>query len=274
MSTIYTPTGMAKEYSPYACNLYIGCTHCCKYCYAPHTLQRSPDNHFGYPSPRKDVLRLLEKDLKSKIFNRQILLSFIGDVYCNNTDQSATTRSALQLLNAYNASVAVPSKGGARMLKDVDVFVEFGERITVGTTLTFFDEKKSREWEIGALLPQERLAVLRELHSRGIKTFASFEPVIEPEESLKLIEKTLKDGSVLHYKIGKINNYKGIDKGVDWTSFLERALLLLRSANKQIYVKKCLAEVAPSVELREDEIDPERYITRTEIEESGQMALV
>ena len=38
MSIIYEPSGMAKEYSPYACNLYIGCSHRCKYCYAPHTL--------------------------------------------------------------------------------------------------------------------------------------------------------------------------------------------------------------------------------------------
>jgi len=46
MPVIYAPSGMAKEYSPYACNLYIGCTHCCRYCYAPHTLQRTPREYF------------------------------------------------------------------------------------------------------------------------------------------------------------------------------------------------------------------------------------
>lgn len=253
---------MAKEYSPYACNLYIGCSHRCQYCYAPHTLQRSADNYFGIPAPRKDVLKYLEKDLREREYRKQILLSFIGDVYCDSADQCKTTRAALKLLNQYHAPVAVLSKGGGKMLRDVDVFADFGERITVGTTLTFFDREKSKQWEPYSASPSERLAVLAGLHSAGFKTFASFEPVIEPIESLKLIEKTLVDDSVDHYKIGKLNNYKGLDKGVDWQSFLREALAMLRPAKKQLYIKECLREQSPDIELHEDEIDPERYIVR------------
>ncbi len=253
---------MAKEYSPYACNLYIGCSHRCKYCYAPHTLQRSESNYFGIPSPRKNVLKYLEQDLQAKKYNKQILLSFIGDIYCNNTDKSQTTRDALMLLNQYNAPVAVLSKGGRKMLRDIDIFLDFGNRVMAGTTLTFFDKEKSREWEPGAVLPEERLAVLSELHSTGIKTFASFEPVVEPSESLKLIEKTLRENSVDHYKIGKLNNYKGLDKDIDWQAFLRDALSMLRPAKKQLYIKICLREKAPDIELYKDEIDPERYIVR------------
>ncbi|GHV12572.1 hypothetical protein FACS1894219_05750 [Clostridia bacterium] len=262
MSIIYEPSGMAKEYSPYACNLYIGCSHCCRYCYAPHTLQRNAGSYFGVPEPRKDVLRLLELDLLKQSYHKQILLSFIGDVYCKNSDDSATTRSALELLNRFNAPVAVLSKGGEKMLRDIDVYKAFGTRIAVGSTLTFMDESKSRTWEPAASLPSERLAVLKELHDNGIRTFASFEPVIEPEESIRLIEKTLSDGSVDHYKIGKLNNYMGLDKGIDWQRFLVDALVMLRPSGKQVYIKKCLRELAPAVVLREDETNPERYIVK------------
>lgn len=262
MPIIYEPKGRAREYSPYACNLYIGCSHKCKYCYAPHSLQRSAENYFGIPSPRKDVLKYLEADLHSQKYNKQILLSFIGDVYCENTDNSQTTREALELFNEYHAPVAVLSKGGERMLGDINLFKEFGERISVGSTLTFFDEAKSKEWEPGAALPTERCEALKEIHNQGVKTFASFEPVIEPMESLRLIEQTLHDDSVDHYKIGKLNNYKGLDKGIDWHSFLRDALAMIRPAEKQIYIKEDLRAITPEIQLYEDEIDPERYIVK------------
>jgi DNA repair photolyase len=178
------------------------------------------------------------------------------------TDESATTRAALQLLNHYNAPVAVLSKGGRKMLRDIDVFKAFGDRIMVGTTLTFLDAGKSRQWEPGASLPEDRLAVLKELHDAGIRTLASFEPAIEPTESLKLIERTVKDDSVDHYKIGKLNNYKGLDRDVDWQGYLREVLAMLRPAGKQIYVKKCLRDVALDVELFADEVDAERWIVR------------
>ena len=263
MSVIYKPTGMAREYSPYALNIYIGCSHRCKYCYAPHTLQRSEDNYFGKPEPRKDILKLLEKDLKKNVYTEQVLLSFVGDVYCDNADNSETTREVLKLLNEYKVPVAVLSKGGSKMLRDIDVFKSFGDRITVGTTLTFLDNDKSREWEPYASLPEDRLFTLKTLHDNGIKTFASFEPTIEPSESLKLIERTLKDDSVDHYKIGKINNYKNADKWQDWEKYLFNCIELLRPALKKVYYKFCLRKLAPNVILWDNEKNPDLYNVRT-----------
>lgn len=263
MSVIYKPTGMAREYSPYALNIYIGCSHRCKYCYAPHALQRTEDNYFGKPEPRKDILKLLEKDLKKNVYTEQVLISFVGDVYCDNADNSETTREVLKLLNEYKVPVAVLSKGGSKMLRDIDVFKSFGDRITVGTTLTFLDNDKSREWEPYASLPEDRLFTLKTLHENGIKTFASFEPTIEPSESLKLIERTLKDDSVEHYKIGKINNYKSADKWQDWENYLFNCIELLRPANKKVYYKFCLRKLAPNVILFDNEKNPDLYNVRT-----------
>lgn len=262
MSVIYRPTGMAREYSPYACNLYIGCSHRCRYCYAPHTLQKKESDYFGKPEPRKDILKLLEADLKKSTYLEQVLLSFVGDCYCDSADDGATTREALKLLNAYHVPVAVLSKGGKKMLRDIDIFKEFGDRITVGTTLTFMDEKKSQYWEPFASSPNDRLETLKILHDNGIKTFASFEPTIEPEESLKLIRKTIELDCVDHYKIGKINNFGSADKWQDWAKYLEDCVDLLRPTGKQVYYKFCLRKLSPNIELTPAEKNPDEYAVR------------
>ena len=60
MNVIYEPKGRAREYSELACNLYRGCTHGCRYCYAPATMRTTGEKWHGKAEPRKGVLRLLE----------------------------------------------------------------------------------------------------------------------------------------------------------------------------------------------------------------------
>lgn len=259
MTVIYTPKGAAREYSPKACNIYIGCSHKCKYCYCPSCLQRKRENYFINPRPRKDVLKNIEKELKKGVVTEQILLSFIGDVYCETIDNNETTREALKLFLEHKAPVSVLTKGGKRCLKDIDIFKQFGEHIQIGATLTFMDKEKSLEWESGATEPEERLSVLKKLHDEGIRTFASFEPVIEPEESLKLIKRTLEDDSVDIYKIGKLNHNKKIEETIDWSDFLEKALELVRGAGKAVYVKHDLRLVTPDIKLYGNEVLPDEH---------------
>jgi DNA repair photolyase len=225
-------------------------------------LQRNEAAYFGTPSPRKNILRLIEKDLQAQRYDKQILLSFIGDVYGDTTDGCQTTRDTLILLNSYQAPVAVLTKGISKAVRDIDIFKAFGTRIAVGSTLTFMDAEKSKEWESGADLPEARLQGLKALHDAGIRTFASFEPCLDPSESLKLIRRTLADNSVDHYKIGKVNNYKGMDKGVDWTAYLKEVLQLLRGAKKDIYVKSGIRGLVKDIEYLPHEIIPDHFAVK------------
>jgi len=259
MTVIYVPKGKAREYSPLALNLYLQCSHKCKYCYAPSAMQRKRENYFNIPSPRKNVLVNLEKEIKKKRPKEQVLLSFIGDVYCETEDENKTTTKALEMLLENKAPVAILTKGGYRCLKDIELFKKFGDHIQLGATLTFLDEAKSFEWEPGAASPNERIETLKILHDENIKTFVSLEPVIEPAETLKLIEKTLEVDCVDIYKIGKINNYGGIDKNIDWTEFLTKCLSILRPSGKQIYIKHDLRLAAPSVKLYGNEVLPDEH---------------
>ena len=124
------------------------------------------------------------------------------------------------------------------------------------------DERKSLEWEPGAAIPEERLQVLKEQHDNGLQTFVSCEPVLEPEETLKLIERTITDNSVDIYKVGKLNNYRGLDKTIDWTDFLQKALEMIRGAGKRVYVKQDLRIAAHSVRLYGNEVLADDFCVR------------
>lgn len=252
MTMIYTPRGKAREYSPLALNLYLGCTHGCKYCYAPGCLQKARETYYAKPTPRAKVIEGLKRELAKQVPKEQILMSFIGDPYTDATDDNAITRQALEILADSHAPVAILTKGGTKCLRDLDIFKRFGEHIQIGATLTFDNAQDSKEWEPGAALPQERLEMLRTLHENGVRTFASFEPVIVPDQSLALMKAGLEYIDI--YKVGKINNYGGIDKTIDWTDFLQKTVQLLRGAGKQFYIKHDLRIAAPSVRLYGNEV--------------------
>jgi DNA repair photolyase len=259
MSVIYEPKGKAREYSPQALNLYLGCPHNCLYCYAPSAMQKTRESYFCIPQPRKGVIDNLKKEAP-KAKKEQILLSFIGDVYSQTEDDNKTTMEALEILSEEKLPVAILTKGGKRALKDIEVFKKFGDHFHIGTTLTFDKEEDSLKYESGAALPSERIQMLMELHNAGIKTFASFEPVIDTEQSLTLIKKTI---SIIDtFKVGKINNFQGIDKTIDWTEFLSKVVEILRDNKKAFYIKLDLRQAAPSIKLYGNECLPDEHNVR------------
>ena len=232
---IYIPRGKAREYSPYALNIYTGCDHNCKYCYVKILkLQRHRLNN--EIEPRKDILKKLEKQLKKQEITEQVLLCFMGDPYCKADTQYKTTREILKILLKYDIPTAILSKGGKRILRDMDLFKKF-KKIKVGTTLTLLDEKESLDYEPHTALPRERIEVLKKLHNEGIKTWASFEPVIRPLTTYQLLE--LSYPFVDQYKVGKMNYYK-LDFIVDWREFGNTIAKKLIKLKKDFYIKKDL----------------------------------
>lgn len=253
---IYEPAGRAREYSPLALNFFKGCTHDCKYCYVPNMLRRfnSNYNHTSLIYPDENGFKELEKSAeKNRGCDKQILLSFTGDPYSDGGLNY--TKKVLEILNFYDHKVAILSKGGERVLEHIEIFKKFGNRIKIGSTLTFFDKNDSDEWEPGAASPDERIKTLQALAEEGIKTWASFEPVIIPEQSLEMLNKVV--SFIDHVKIGKINNYKGIDKKIDWAKFIFDSVRILRNAkmNDRFYIKNDLVIHNKGVYLSGNEIN-------------------
>jgi DNA repair photolyase len=192
------------------------------------------------------TIEFLEGQLKKSKFpdGEYVLLSFQGDPYCHAEEKYLWTRRILELFLEYQVPTAILTKGGARCLRDLDLFKKF-ENIKVGATLTFFHKEDSKKYEPGASLPFERLDTLATLHHEGIRTWASFEPVIDPDQTLELM--TLADNCADEYKIGKINHEKELESRVDWAYFGGNAENICIALGKKYYIK---ADLRKAMEAR------------------------
>ncbi len=240
MGVIYEPAGRAREYAALACNLYSGCEHGCAYCYAPSALRRNREEFHQRSLPRVNVIQELEKDCRRLAGreNPRVLLCFSCDPYGPQDAEYGITRRAIETLHRYGLCAQILTKGGMRAARDFDLLTE---RDAFAVTLTFTSENDSREWEPKAVLPVERYEVLREAHRRGIPTWASLEPVIDPEQSLRIILDTCEFVDL--YKIGKLN-YRPEAKGIDWARFARSAMELLERLGKDYYLKRDLCDEA------------------------------
>lgn len=258
MSAIYEPKGAAREYSPLAINFIKGCDHGCVYCYVPRMMKRFNKDYIHsdvYINDESVLLKKIDASCrKYKNSEKQVFMSFTTDPYSHFNNKTKLTRKVLLKLLEANIPVSILTKGGDNIMQDIDVIKRFGDNIQVGMSLTFTSNSDSKKWEKNAALPIERFETLKEIHSQGIRTWASMEPVIFPDQSLEIMEitKNYVDG----YKIGKLNHFKKHEEKFNWTEFLTKAVSIMRKNKSEFYIKKDLLKYkSDSLFLNSHEVD-------------------
>lgn len=237
---VYEPKGRAREYAPLALNIFRGCGHRCSYCYAPASLKMDR-TEFINPAPRKDIIKKLEKELKSgmSLFQPedkpQVLLCFSCDPYQPLNDSLRLTRKVILLLHDAGYPVHVLTKGGTRAVPDFGLLTKKNDAFA--TTMTFMNPELSIKYEPNAALPKNRIEAIRIAHDLGIFTWVSLEPVIDKDETLAVIEAT--HDIVDHYKIGKLNHETS---QIDWKAFGEEVQCIMIKLGKSHYIKKDLQD--------------------------------
>ena len=238
---IYEPKGKAREYSPLAINLYKGCGHKCVYCYVPNAIKITREEFDNNVRVKANVTKEILKAVKKHTgTDKQVLMSFSTDPYNKLNETMNLTRVALNLFREYRIPVAILSKAGTKVLRDLDVIKTFGKHIKVGASLTLTNDNDSRKWEREAALPGDRFNMLKTFKENGVRTWASLEPVIDPEQTLEIIDLT--HSYVDEYQVGKLNHLKN---KIDWNTFCHSVVKKLLAYGKDFYVKKDLAETNP-----------------------------
>jgi DNA repair photolyase len=143
---------------------------------------------------------------------------------------------AIRALQDSGCTVNVLTKAGLRSVSATKILRPGID--LYGVTLTFTDDRDSLQWEPEAASAEDRLTVLRRAHERGIKTWASLEPVIDPEQSLALVRAVAGIADVV--KIGKWN-HDARANAIDWRAFGERAVALCGSLGLNYVIKADLA---------------------------------
>lgn len=238
MEAIYKPSGRAAEYAHLALNHYIGCDHRCVYCYAPAALRVTREAFHNKVEPRKDILARVRTDAAMLSgTDQRVLLSFACEPYPQIDSRLGLTREILKVFVHNDVPFTVLTKAGELAFRDFAMYRAGLDAFAV--TLTTIDDATAAEIEPGAAPPSERMAMLETAHDRGIETWVSLEPVIEPMESLKIITATHKYVDL--YKIGKLNHQKSTVTADEWCGFARRAVNLCVATGSAYYLKSSLA---------------------------------
>ena len=220
MKPIYEPKGAAKEYGDYALNIYTGCPHRCYYCFAPSVLRRDREKFHSDVRPRENIVEETRRQLeREQITGKLIHLCFTCDPYPTGYD-TTTTREIIKVLKEHGNHVQILTKGtGSRDFDLLD-----GDD-WYGVTL----DGQIRQPEVGI---QHRYIDLIHAHQRGIRTWVSFEPVVDAEGVLRDIKDV--SGYVDRVKIGKLNYHPS---NINWKWFGFEAEALCRRLGLDYYIK-------------------------------------
>lgn len=234
MKPIYAPKGKAKEYGDYAINIYTGCPHRCYYCFAPNVLHRDRELFHSNINPRENIVEETAKQIvRENITGKLIHLCFTCDPYPTGYD-STPTREIIKILKDRGNNVQILTKGDGS--RDFDLL---NENDWYGITLDGIGNGRSPLWKA-------RLDALALAHTRGIKTWVSFEPVTDEREFF--INLHLVAPIADKVKIGKLNYHKS---DIDWADFGKRAETICKQLGLDYYIKDSLRAEMESEQAKE-----------------------
>ena len=195
-TAFYQPKGPAGEYAAqgYGLNLFKGCRGGCIYCYREHGIISksiggdTPELLKKFKNEANALARVAHDLVNHK--NELVAADGVFATFTSDPGQEATfplfkqafdliikAGVPVKMLTKFTSWVNTP-EGQELLAKGASTGL-----LAVGFTLTGHDEL-----ETGASPNADRVAAMKSIHSMGIKTFASIEPVIDQQTSLDMVK--------------------------------------------------------------------------------------
>lgn len=248
---IYNPSGKAGEYARWACNLHVGCSNNCAYCYCKRgvlgTVMGAPratlkkcfkDENDAYIT----FLQEARKNREQIIIDNGLFFSFSTDPCL--PDNVELTMACVAAATGMGIPCIILTKCTDWLIDYTPSMISTKNLVSVGFTLTGFDHL-----EPGAAPTEERIQWMKILHDAGVKTFTSFEPIINLMTSYLLVEKTLPFCDLYKFGLlsGKLPEADGLYKAFDFERCLENfyqdVCQVLKEADRKAYWKESVNKV-------------------------------
>lgn len=172
-------------------NIYRGCQHGCRYCYAMYSHQYIGGGFFKDIYVKENVVEQLEKELSSESWKREIInIGGVTDSYQPAEAHYQLMPQILKLLIKYRTPAIISTKSRL-ILRDYDLIDELSgiTYVNVAATITTMDEEVRRKIEPYGSASLERFEVLREFRKTNASTGLHVMPIIpyitDNEENLE-----------------------------------------------------------------------------------------
>jgi len=162
-------------------NIYRGCEHGCKYCYAVYTHDYLAGESFSEDIYVKtNIADRLEKQLASPAWKREVInIGGVTDSYQPAEEKYRLMPEILRLLIKYKTPAIISTKSDL-ILRDFDLIDELSRLtyINVASSITTMDEKKRRLMEPGGAPSARRFEMLKEFRKTNASVGLHLMPII------------------------------------------------------------------------------------------------
>lgn len=147
-------------------NIYRGCMHGCKYCFAIYSHSYLDDSDFfDTIFYKENIITLLEQELSSPTWKKEVInIGGVCDSYQPIEKHLKIMPEILKLMIRYKNPIIISTKSDL-ILRDIDLIRELSKvaAVNIACTITIIDESIRKELEPGAVSSLRRFEALRQI---------------------------------------------------------------------------------------------------------------
>lgn len=234
----------ARPY-PYDLNIYRGCQHGCRYCYAlyshEHIVGVPGGNFYKNIYIKTNIVEQLERQFASPAWTGDVVnIGSVCDSYQPIEEQYKIMPEILKVFIKYKNPCIISTKSKL-ILRDFDLIDELSRlaHVNIACTITTVDEEVRRKLEPYGATSAKRFEVLKEIKktkaSRGVHIMPILPFITDSAENLEGIYAGAREAGV-NYVLPGLLNLKGPTKG-EFFSFLNKEYPKLMERYAHFYSK-------------------------------------